>query len=578
MSERNDLPDLDGGQATPEQLPGASGKEASLQEASLPDGSPQDDALPEAPPEGASKKASPKDTSLRKVLAKLWVLVKEEAVAFLVLGLLALIAGATWYAIGRNVDGWVRGLLFGGAASLAVYALLRPGDLRRAFSGRTVRYGSNALILSVAAVGIVVLLNYLSNRYYKRLDLTESSLHTLSPQSIEILKALDGEIEVIGAYPGGQGQETFERWLDEYGAHTDKLRYSTFDPIRQPGEAEQLGWNSYGGGLIVRRGTRSEQVRGATEQEITSALLKVSRDSPLVVYFMTGHGEPSPTDYEETGYGKLGTLLADNNYQARTLNLAITDTVPADAAVVVAAGLQTPLLEEEKERLNLYLLKNGRMLMLVDPGVETGMNDVLAPWGARFEDKLVVDLSRSLSGDPITLAIHQDQYQPSQVTRDLPTTYLPVARPILAGAPLIQGATLTPLGVTSRQSWADANTEAGQELRLDDEGDLVGPHMVMASIEAAGSASGEETRMVLVGDSDFVANQVLSGIPNGQFLFLNALNWLAEEKPLVVIGDKNVPRNIRMTMIEEGVVCFGSLILIPALIALAGAVVWFRQR
>jgi len=31
-------------------------------------------------------------------------------------------------------------------------------------------------------------------------------------------------------------------------------------------------------------------------------------------------------------------------------------------------------------------------------------------------------------------------------------------------------------------------------------------------------------------------------------------------------------------MIQEGVVCFGSLILIPALIAVAGVVVWFRRR
>jgi ABC-type uncharacterized transport system involved in gliding motility auxiliary subunit len=83
---------------------------------------------------------------------------------------------------------------------------------------------------------------------------------------------------------------------------------------------------------------------------------------------------------------------------------------------------------------------------------------------------------------------------------------------------------------------------------------------------------------VLIGDSDFVANDVLAQIPSGRVLFLNALSWLAEESPLVVIGSRSEPRTIRMTMIQEGAVCFGSLILIPALIVVAGAIVWFRQR
>jgi len=72
---------------------------------------------------------------------------------------------------------------------------------------------------------------------------------------------------------------------------------------------------------------------------------------------------------------------------------------------------------------------------------------------------------------------------------------------------------------------------------------------------------------------------VLRQIPNGQFLFLNAVNWLAEEESLIAIGPKtNVPRNIRLTMIQQGVVCFGSLILIPAMIVIAGVLVWLKRR
>jgi ABC-type uncharacterized transport system involved in gliding motility auxiliary subunit len=502
---------------------------------------------------------------------------RQEGMAFLLLGVLALIAGGTWYAIGRSVDAWVRGLLAGGLLLIATYVLLRPQDLRRAFAGRSVRYGSNALILSIATIGVVALLNYLSTRYYKRFDVTEGNLHTLSPESIQIVKALDQPIEVVGVYPSGQDQDRFERWLDEYRAHTDVIQYRTIDPIRQPGEADRLGWTAYGGGLVVQRGSRSQQVRTADEQDITSALLKVSRDVSKVVYFLTGHNEPSITGYEDDDYGQLGALLEVNNYQVRTLNLAITDTVPADAALLVIAGPETPLLEGESALIRDYLWAGGKALMLADPGPETGLNDVLAPWQVGFENKLVVDAGKGLSGDPITPVI--DRYQYSQITKDLPMVALPMACPIVQQEGDAAGTGYTPLAQTSSQSWGDVDWQENQELAFDEDRDSVGPLTLIATVDLDAAQPGERTRLVLVGDSDFVMNDILAQIPNGQFLFLNAVNWLAEEEALVAIGPKtNVPRSIRMTMVQEGVVCFGSLIFIPVVILAAGVALWLKRR
>lgn len=495
-----------------------------------------------------------------------------------ILGVLALIAAGAWYAIGRTYDEWVRGLLIGGLCAIAVYLLLQPQEAQRALSRRSARYGSNAVILSMAAIGIIVLLNYLSSRTYKRFDTTEGKLHSLSPQSIQIVQELDRDIEVIGVYPSGQSQEAFEKWLDEYRAHSDRLQYRAIDPIRQPGEAERLGWNAYGGGLLVRRGDKSQQVFTADEQDITSALLKVSRDEQKTIYFVTGHGEPSPTDYDDAGYGEVAGLLENNNYAVQSLNLALTDTVPADAAVVVVAGLKTPLLQEEKGHLTSYLLMGGKALVMVDPGQETGINDVLAPWKVRIENKLVVDALTSLPGDPLTPVI--DSYSYSQITKDLPMIAFPLACPIQEGPDMDPEITYIPLGRSSSRSWAESDAENLDALTYDEGMDLPGPLTLIATIEAPGaSASGEMTRLALIGDSDFVDNGVLRQIPNGQFLLVNAVNWLAEEEALIAIGPKtNVPRSIQMNGIQEGAVCFGTLVFIPAVIVLAGVLVWLKRR
>ena len=99
---------------------------------------------------------------------------------------------------------------------------------------------------------------------------------------------------------------------------------------------------------------------------------------------------------------------------------------------------------------------------------------------------------------------------------------------------------------------------------------------MVATVE---SAPAEGTRLVLIGDSDLVRNDVLQQIPNGQYLVLNAINWLAEEESLIAIGPKTrIPQTIRLSRIQEGAVCLGTLFLIPAAISATGIVVWTRRR
>jgi ABC-type uncharacterized transport system involved in gliding motility auxiliary subunit len=409
--------------------------------------------------------------------------------------------------------------------------------------------------------------------------MTQIKRHSLSEQSIAILKSIDQEIAILGFYPNGRNKDEFERWLDEYNAYTNKLSYESIDPILEPGRAEQYKWSGYGGGLIVQRSKQTQPVYTADEQNITSALLKVSRDTQKVVYFLSGHRERSPTDFDQAGYGQIGQLLQENNYAVKALNLAITSTVPTDTALIVVAGPETPFLEEEKSTLGDYLMAGGKALILANPalpdtGSETNVNDILAPWHVRMDDSLVIDARNALSGDPTTPAI--DRYHLSQITKDLPMIALPWARPIVQ-EDVVDGIAFTPLAQSSAQSWAKTDIEnliESGDVSYAEGLDVLGPLTLIATVE---SETG--TRLVLIGDVDLAANDVLSHIPNGQYLILNAINWLAEEESLIAITPKiNAPRNIYLNTIQQGTVCFGTLVLIPGAILMTGFVVWLRQR
>jgi len=87
-----------------------------------------------------------------------------------------------------------------------------------------------------------------------------------------------------------------------------------------------------------------------------------------------------------------------------------------------------------------------------------------------------------------------------------------------------------------------------------------------------------KTRLVLIGDSDFASNEYVSGLGNG-ILFLNAVNWLAEEESLIAIGPKTTqPRYVFLSQVQANAIFFVSVIFVPLALLAMGVVVWWRRR
>jgi ABC-type uncharacterized transport system involved in gliding motility auxiliary subunit len=500
------------------------------------------------------------------------------------LALAALAAGAIRYLIWRVMDPWVQSLLIGGAVVGVLFLLVHPAQVRAALKRRGTRYGSNALVMSVAFVGILIMANYLAGRYHYRYDATELKEHTLSPQSVQVLAEVDRPVTILGFFTADeyQQQDTFKKLLDQYLVRSDNLSYTVIEPLK----ARQYDPVPYGG-LLFQAGERIERVYTADEQDVTSALLKVIRAEKKVVYFLTGHQERDPQGYDQAAYSTAATALRDQNYEVRTLNLAVTMTVPGDAAVVVVAGPQTPLLEDEVARLRSYLSQGGKALFMQDPLYEAGLNDVLSGWQLRFGGGVVIDPSNSLMGGPAAPVV--SAYRFSQITKDLPMTFFPLARAVEQIAQDPTGtSTFTPLALTSPQSWAEQDTQT-PEARLDQGVDTPGPLTLVATFEAP-PMPGEQTaqgaeqspdlkmRLVLIGDADYASDEFIGSLGNG-VLFLNAVNWLAEEESMIAIGPKSTqPRNVFLSMVQSNTIFFIGVVLIPLALVAAGVAVWWRRR
>jgi hypothetical protein len=89
-----------------------------------------------------------------------------------------------------------------------------------------------------------------------------------------------------------------------------------------------------------------------------------------------------------------------------------------------------------------------------------------------------------------------------------------------------------------------------------------------------------DTRLVVVGDSDFASNNEYFAMAGGLDFFLNSVNWLLMEEDLISIRPKPPERrNLRvMSAREVRMVSFLSIFAIPNLVFMLGLIVWWRRR
>src|SRR5438132_8747206 len=130
--------------------------------------------------------------------------------------------------------------------------------------------------------------------------------------------------------------------IDSYRAHSAKLTVEFVDPEKKPGVTRQYGITRPDT-AVLESGKQETRITSASEQELTNALIRVSKDEKKTVYFLTGHAEHPLEDGSKEGYSFLKEALERQGYTVRSLSLYESTTIPTKASVPVLAGPQKPL-------------------------------------------------------------------------------------------------------------------------------------------------------------------------------------------------------------------------------------------
>ena len=259
--------------------------------------------------------------------------------------------------------------LLAGMIALAGWLVASRGSIGTMAGARTTRYGANAAIYSLAFIGVLVAVNYLSVRYHRQFDLTAQNAFSLSPQSIKVIQGLNKPVKLYGFVEAGRSPVA-QTLYQEFAYQSPLITYQMVDPTRHPELAERYKVSvmntthiQYGG-----EGGSGTNVSDTTEQAITNGILKVTKTSRKTVCFLTGEGEDDPDDASAaTGMGQFKEALQGESYKIDKVNLVTEAKVPEDCGVMVVAGPTRPLVPHVIDALNDYLKGGGRALMMFKP-------------------------------------------------------------------------------------------------------------------------------------------------------------------------------------------------------------------
>ena len=87
-----------------------------------------------------------------------------------------------------------------------------------------------------------------------------------------------------------------------------------------------------------------------------------------------------------------------------------------------------------------------------------------------------------------------------------------------------------------------------------------------------------ETRIVAIGDSDFASNSYV-GVAGNRDLFLNTVNWLAQQENLISVRPRDPQdRRVNLTAGQDRFIFLLTVLIIPGFVLLGGIQTWWRRR
>jgi ABC-type uncharacterized transport system involved in gliding motility auxiliary subunit len=417
---------------------------------------------------------------------------------------------------------------------------------------------------SLLVIALLIAVNSLIVPNSGRLDLTENQLFTLSSQTQQLVKSLPKPLKVwiFSQQPPAKMSEL----LVNYQKLNPQFKYEF---ARFGSDNAQKFKVEVANEVHLEFGNKKQLLatlnpgQSLTENILNAGIEKITSDRQEQMYFLQGHGEPSL----EAAAMKA---LQAKNYLVKPLVLA-QSPIPTATNLLVLIGAQKPLLPTEVKAIDQYLDRGGRLLLLTDPKIQLGLDDVLKKWGIQLSNYLAIDptSARQSTGlnPQIVIVTNYGEHPITQSFGNGISLY-PLARPLIVQN--TAGVQATPILTTSADSWATIPS-ATPRLKFQAGQDLPGPLILGVAAQRASS------RLIVIGSSQFIHPGIFEQQLNSD-VFLNSVGWLSERRTLATNPKEITNRRINLSFWQSQLLFWLPIVVFPgASLAVAG-LLWWKRR
>ena len=404
-------------------------------------------------------------------------------------------------------------------------APIKPRKIHR------IRIGLNVLVQVAILLVIAVMVNYLGFEHYRRWDLSRDKRFALSDKTKRFLQSMPGKARITVFFlPNNPIVEDVQGMLTEYQyAAKGKLDVENINPERNLSRANELR-DKYkvvlseellildydGRNKTVKASEMAEVDQGNQmlgdqpkvaafkgEQALTSALMELVEGKKNTIGYVLGHKEPPiteppptamPTEATISPIHVIKTFIENENITFQELNLFDVGAIPAELKTILINGPQYDFSDRELTLLRDFWEKQGRILLLLDPGAKTPkLNAFLYEFGVKVnDDRLMAMVKTGIQEVALLRDVRARFLADSPITKRLAD-----ARGIFPGGACslmleperVRAANirLQPLVQAEKGYWAEADYNSGDQAKYQEDalrnGDAV--HTIAASIETA---------------------------------------------------------------------------------------------
>lgn len=344
----------------------------------------------------------------------------------------------------------------------------------------------NSLLFLIGVIGVGLVVNFIANRFYTRIDLTKEKRYSLVQPTKSLLRNLDDVVSVqilldknvnAGILRLRNSTEDLMTEFKAYGG--SNFEFEFIDPLKNKNEAQQvdiiqeyrkkgiLGTNLkiqsdegfqqkyiLPGAIITYKGRQipvnilenqlgyspEENLNNSIiglEYKFSSAISKLQQHYKPRILFTQGHGELMPIEMKD-----IADALSEAQYEVGEWNITQHFQIPTDAACLVIAKPQKAFDEKDKFKIDQYIMNGGHVLWLRENVVadmdslrnaqqafmayatEDNLDDMLFTYGVRVNQDLIQDIQLC---NPIPLVTGDAGGQPQ--TQLFPWYYFPLLVP-----------------------------------------------------------------------------------------------------------------------------------------------------